>query len=142
MNRQVSSRPRGQTLIEFAIILPVLLFILVVIFDLGRAVYYYSVLTNVAREGARYGSVESSATNANIQAHALSFAYGVDLLLGDIVVDKAVTTTVTVGGTTRQEINVTVVVDYDYVPITPYVDRLLSGGVINIRTTARMGREY
>ncbi len=42
----------GQSLVEFAILLPVFLLIVVVIFDLGRAVYYYSVIFNAAREGA------------------------------------------------------------------------------------------
>jgi hypothetical protein len=66
----------------------------------------------------------------------------VNLPVSGITVNKKVVTTISIGGTTRNETNVTVVVDYNFVPITPYVDRLLSGGVINIKTTARMGREY
>ncbi len=44
---------RGQALVEFALVLPIFLLLLVAIFDLGRAVFAYNTLTNAAREGAR-----------------------------------------------------------------------------------------
>lgn len=47
----------GQSLVEFALIFPILILIVLFIFDLGRVVYYYSVLSNLSREGARYGIV-------------------------------------------------------------------------------------
>ena len=47
----------GQSLVEFALILPIMMLFLMVIFDLGRAAYYYSAIHNAAREGARYGAV-------------------------------------------------------------------------------------
>lgn len=47
-------KERGQELVEFALIFPVLLMIVVGIFDLGRAFYSIIVITNAAREGARY----------------------------------------------------------------------------------------
>ena len=49
-----SSR-QGQTLVEFALLIPVFLLIVVVVFDLGRAVYYYSTISNAAREATRFG---------------------------------------------------------------------------------------
>jgi hypothetical protein len=51
-----SSR-RGQTLVEWALLLPILLFIMFLVIDFGRGIYYYSVVNNAAREGARYGAV-------------------------------------------------------------------------------------
>jgi len=47
----------GQSLVEFALIFPILILIVLFIFDLGRIVYYYSVLSNVSREGSRYGII-------------------------------------------------------------------------------------
>jgi hypothetical protein len=47
------STHRGQTLVEFALILPAFLLLAVVIFDLGRGVYYYSY--HNAAGSARYG---------------------------------------------------------------------------------------
>jgi hypothetical protein len=53
---QLSSR-RGQTLVEWALLLPILLFIMFLVIDFGRGIYYYSVVSNAAREGARFGAV-------------------------------------------------------------------------------------
>lgn len=47
----------GQSLIEFALLIPLLLFLLLGFFDLGRAWFYRSSLTNAVREGARAGIV-------------------------------------------------------------------------------------
>ena len=48
---------RGQELAEYALLLPVFLLLVMVIVDMGRATYYYSVVQNAAREGARAGVV-------------------------------------------------------------------------------------
>jgi Flp pilus assembly protein TadG len=50
-------RERGQSLVETAIVFPVLLLLLAAVVDFGRAFDAYIVLTNAAREGARWGSV-------------------------------------------------------------------------------------
>ena len=51
---------RGQTLVEFALVLPIFLLLLFGVIDGGRFVYVNSTLSNAAREGARLGSVEAS----------------------------------------------------------------------------------
>jgi Flp pilus assembly protein TadG len=53
---------QGQSMIEFALILPSMVFILAGIFDLGRAFYSSITITNSAREGARYGSLNPKLT--------------------------------------------------------------------------------
>jgi len=52
-----NARARGTGLVEFALILPVLVLMLFSILDLGRGIYAYSVVSNSAREGARYGTI-------------------------------------------------------------------------------------
>jgi Flp pilus assembly protein TadG len=47
---------RGQTMVEFAIVMPVLMMILVGIFEVGRMIYVYAAVTNASREAVRYGS--------------------------------------------------------------------------------------
>jgi fibronectin type 3 domain-containing protein len=49
-------RPRGQALVEFALILPILLLLVVAIFDFGRALFVFSEVSNSAREAVRYGT--------------------------------------------------------------------------------------
>jgi Flp pilus assembly protein TadG len=43
----------GQSMVEFALILPLMVLVIVGIFDLGRAFFSYIAITNAAREGAR-----------------------------------------------------------------------------------------
>jgi uncharacterized repeat protein (TIGR01451 family) len=50
-------KERGQTLVEFALILPVLLMLIIGIFEFGRIIFLYANLFNAAREGARYGLI-------------------------------------------------------------------------------------
>lgn len=57
MIRSRRSGRRGQALVEFALIVPIFVLMLVAVFDLGRAVFAYNTLTNAAREGARIAIV-------------------------------------------------------------------------------------
>jgi hypothetical protein len=50
-------RSAGQSMAEFALVLPVFVLVLVALFDLGRGVFAYNTLTNAAREGARLAIV-------------------------------------------------------------------------------------
>lgn len=59
----------GQSLVEFAITLPVLLMILLGVLDLGRLFFAYIAVNNAAREGARYGA-EFPWDHDGIIAHA------------------------------------------------------------------------
>jgi Flp pilus assembly protein TadG len=47
----------GQSMVEFALILPLMVLIIAGIFDLGRAFFASITITNAAREGARYGTL-------------------------------------------------------------------------------------
>jgi Flp pilus assembly protein TadG len=49
-------RPRGQSIAEFAIILPVLLLLAAAAIDLGRLFYSYLAVENAAKEGALFGA--------------------------------------------------------------------------------------
>ncbi len=42
-------------MIEFALVMPLLVLVLMAVFDLGRGVYSQNVVASAAREGARYG---------------------------------------------------------------------------------------
>jgi Flp pilus assembly protein TadG len=66
---------RGQSLVEFALLLPLLILILVGILDLGRITATYVILENAAREGARYGA-SGTYTQSQILARAQAEAQG------------------------------------------------------------------
>ena len=48
----------GQALVETAIVLPILLMLGLVTFDVGRAIYAHIALTEATQEGAFYGAYE------------------------------------------------------------------------------------
>jgi len=60
----------GQSLIEVALALPVLLILLLGIADGARAYYYASIVANGAREGANYAARHDTATVAQVTQRA------------------------------------------------------------------------
>lgn len=84
MGRRVSlrassqaSRGRGQTLVEFALIVPVLLVMVLGVVDFGRMIYANNVIANAAREGGRTAIVNQTA--AEIRTRAIAQATGLDI---------------------------------------------------------------
>lgn len=56
---------RGQSMVEFALILPLLLVLLLSVVEVGRTVMVYNVIANAAREGARYASTLTGTEQAS-----------------------------------------------------------------------------
>lgn len=59
-----SRKEKGQGLVEFAASATVLLFLLVGVMDLGRALFTFIALRDAAQEGATYGSLYPDQTSA------------------------------------------------------------------------------
>jgi len=51
-------KAKAQSLIEFALLIPILFVVVMGLFDIGRAVFYYAVLNSAVREGTRYAIVQ------------------------------------------------------------------------------------
>lgn len=58
--RRHSTHSRGQALVEFALVLPLFLMVLMGVIVLGIIVFYNQQLTNAAREAARFASISSA----------------------------------------------------------------------------------
>ena len=71
--RNRASHQAGAELIEFALVLPILLLIVMGIFDFSFAFQRYQILTNAAREGARVGVLPGYG-DADITARVLEYA--------------------------------------------------------------------
>ena len=56
----MKNRGRGQALAEFALIAPLFFLLLFGIIEAGRYIFYYEMLNNATREGARYAIVNGS----------------------------------------------------------------------------------
>ena len=64
---RLASDEAGQAVVEFALVLPILMMVLIGILEFGRAWNTYQVITDAAREGARNVVVSgSTATNASV----------------------------------------------------------------------------
>ena len=57
MKKKRKSRESGQSLVEFALVLPILLMLLCAIIDFGWFYYNQITLNNAAREGARFAVI-------------------------------------------------------------------------------------
>jgi len=122
MKKLLKTSPQGQTFAEFAIILPVLLVFVFMIVDLSRVAYYYSVVFNSAREGARFAVARPGVSNGEITRAAEQLASGLDPTV-------IVTTT---------DDKVEVEVRYTFVPATPILWDLVGDGDIELSSKATM----
>ncbi|MEQ8175158.1 MAG: TadE family protein [Syntrophomonadaceae bacterium] len=71
--RRLIRREDGQSIVEFAMVLPVLLLLLMGIIEFGRIISSYMIINNLAREGARFASVgktDSQITTILLNEHA------------------------------------------------------------------------
>lgn len=57
---KTTRRSRGQALVEFALVAPLFLLLLFGIIETGRFIFYYEMLNNATREGARYAIVNGA----------------------------------------------------------------------------------
>jgi Flp pilus assembly protein TadG len=122
------SKPQaGQNLVEFSLVVTLLLIFIFVIIDLGRITYYYSVLHNAAREGARYGIVHPTDL-AGAQKYAEDFALGLN------PDELSVTPSIQDGGDSIQ-----IVAEYIFRPVTPILSWLIGGdNEFTLSSTSRM----
>jgi len=79
------SRQRGSSLLETALVVPLLLFILAGVVDIGLAYHTYIVMINAAREGARYG-INHPWDTSGIRARVLNEAYNSDVDLSEATI--------------------------------------------------------
>ncbi len=111
---------KGQSLIELALVLPVLLLILLGIVDFGKAYVTLVALNDAASEGATYASIDPTATT-EIANRAAGSAGG-----GLAEFDPANVTVAYANPAAGQPITVTVT--YEYQVLTPVISMLLPDG--------------
>ena len=127
--RRRRRRGRGQALVEFALVFPLLMLLVFALIDLGRVVYAHNAMAEAAREGARWGSVQARAANdlEGIADHAVAHATGVSgvtavaycLRIGDIVEECAQNDTLEVEVLTSLDL------------LTPFVAQLMNAAGLN-----------
>ena len=121
-------RERGDSLVEFVVVLPVLLLIFFAILDFSRVVYAYSVVANCAREGARTGIITDDVNT--IKASAENAAVGLDRS------QLQVTVTNPDGDTVQVETT------YNFQLLTPLIAQALGRDSLLLRSVATMYKGF
>ncbi len=141
-------RSRGQSLVEFALILPLMMVLLAAVLDLGRVFYATISLNNAAREGAfqaaqtpdsfQSGQPCNTATNlvvCRVQLESKGSAVQ--------VADDEITLSCSVSGCPEEAgSTVTVGVTGEFQLITPILSFVFGGQTIPMSASATAQREY
>jgi Flp pilus assembly protein TadG len=130
LGRAFNARPRGQALVEFALVVPILAVLLMGTLEVGRMMSAYVLISNGAREGARLGAVQgtSSAITTKVQEVTAS-----------LDPSKRTITVTNAQGWTGQYVTVRVVYRFSF--IVPLVATLFPSNPFNLTSQAIMRLE-
>jgi Flp pilus assembly protein TadG len=131
-------RRAGQSMIEFAFTLVIILILLVGLIDLGRAIFTYLALRDAAQEGASYASYNppvDAITRGNIALRACNSSTMVNSLCNDPVPAKRAVTISELIGSACNGNGVRVSVTYTSTLVTPFLGALVGRQTIPIRAS-------
>lgn len=127
---------KAQSLVEFALVLPMLILIIVGIFDLGWAIYANNTVSLAAREGVRKAIITSDADA--IRSQVRNTAQGLQLTDGQITISFPGSNGCA-GGSREYGCPVRVTVNYTYSPLTPLIGGIFGGaGTFLLTSSATM----
>jgi Flp pilus assembly protein TadG len=150
-------RARGQALVEFSFVFPIIMLLAFGFIDVGRAVFEWNTLTNAARSAARVlvvNQVDPAAPPWNCQANkpvesvsspnwtargcAIAAGGAIGVSSADVSISYAAPPGVTLECTTRRNIGclATVTVTNLFTPITPVAGSII--GPISMSATSEM----
>jgi Flp pilus assembly protein TadG len=133
-----SRRSRGQGLVEFALVFPVFILLLMGLFDVGRLVFAYNTLSNASRDGARVAiydqSISGGVYRAEQEAADQATMLGLDPATNEVQLSFR-----DLGGTACSPglgCNAVMYVEYQWRAITPIVGTIL--GPITLNNTTEL----
>ena len=108
---------KGNSAVEFAVLLPVFLMLTIGVIDFGRAMYAYTMVSYAARQGTRYASFHGAKSLAPASAAAIE-----NYVKAQVVgVDLSVTTTWNPDNKPGSAVQIQV--QTTFTPITPFISR-------------------
>lgn len=139
MRRRTKKGQEGQALVEFAIVLPVLVLLLVGMMEFGLLLYNQQVITNASREGARYGIVSRTLRRDSSEIAAVVDAYAGSRLItfGSETPTTAVDPNPPTGVIFGDDLTVTVAFHYDFLVLPSFIASLVGGTTLQARTTMK-----
>jgi Flp pilus assembly protein TadG len=126
---------RGQALIETAVTLPIVLVISISIFEFGRALQVWQLLTNAAREGARV-AVLPGATSDGVKERVLEYMAAGGLpnhSANQIAVNSDAT--ITMSGNDVSASQITIAYPYSFMVLNPVMQLIAPGSDVGTPIT-------
>jgi Flp pilus assembly protein TadG len=148
-NRKSLNRSEsGQSLVEFALVLPMLLVVMFMITEFGRALYQYNILAQATREGARRAVVSSEGVAESVGEERMdSLLTKANLDLNTVATDVEILSNY--GGSNRKVVRVSASKSFDWilsgpVPVNPQGSQTVSpaGGLILRAETVMQGEAF
>lgn len=133
---------RGQALVEFALVVPMLLLMLVGIIEFGRAWNMSQVVTDAARQGARTAAVLNPDPSASVDSVRAVVAAA--LQSGNVNASTATVQVDNFQAGSNTPVTVTVAVPYQFVifgPVMALAGQTFTNGTITLRSAAIMRNE-
>jgi Flp pilus assembly protein TadG len=144
----------GQSLVEFALIFPVLVLMLFGIVDFGRAIYAYNTIGNAARDGIRVAVVNQNAAGTGcdpgnaatgpdttkISAHDCAIAGAIAIGATATVDYRDLADTAACGTPVQVGCLAVVTVTTQFHPITPIIGNIV--GTITMSATSKQPIEF
>lgn len=141
-----SATARGQALVEFSLIIPLFLLLLIAGVDLARGVFAYNSVTNAAREGARLAVVNQDVASISQRAIAQTAiaetaAPNVTVVYREMIPNADYRLNATC---TSLTVDCVAVVTYQttYRPITPVLSNILFASGVTLQAQAVQQLEY
>ena len=128
--KEANNTQSGQSLVEFAVSLVILLLLISGIVDAGRALFTYMALRDAAQEGAVYGAINPTVTDA-IKDRVYKSSDMLQSIEGSVSVDVTLTGSPCMGN------GIKVDVGYDTFPITmPFLGAIIGSQTVAIKASA------
>jgi Flp pilus assembly pilin Flp len=137
--RRLWRREDGQAVVEFAIVVPLIAAIVLILVDFGKAMSYWLDLTQVANEGARLAAVDrlGSAGELNARLKTRELQSGGTESLPDAASPEVC---VIGSGQVGDAVKVEITSNYHWVSFPDWIP-IVGGGIWNIKGSATMRLE-
>jgi Flp pilus assembly protein TadG len=140
MGKPARRNERGQSLIEFSLMMIFLVVLLMGVLDLARAYFTYLGLKDAAAEGAYFGSafpqcIDASVGGACVGDHNIEERVRTTAVQGGLIDWNDAEVDTTLPGTLEAGEVLTVSVEYTYQMLTPFVGTIANGQTLTL--TAR-----
>lgn len=135
--RRIHGRRTGQALVEFALILPLLLLLVIGLVEFGRAWNAFHVITDAAREGARTAVV----ADATITQDSVFNVIRTALQRAALDADDATIVLSGVDGATGEPARVEIRYPYRFMFLGPLMNRVGGGETVTLQSVSVMRNE-